>query len=364
MTIYIILFSSISLLGLLIYWKGVDKQKNRIFLLAAFTAIFLVQALRSYNVGNDPGRYYLAFFLINNGNIRGSASTWEVLFILLNKAIGVFTNNPQWLFVISSLMIDIGVIIFIFNNLEESKSAFWPVFFWLVCTCFFNSMNTLRQQLALSIVVNIYTLLRRKRTKRAYVSSAFLLVVGMLFHTMSIVAVLYIIPFLFDWNSKKDLLYASIIASVVVILSSTIASYALVVFPKYAKYVNTFYFEESGISLYNLAMILINVFFLIEVFSISDYDDYTRSIVFPLSFFTIISITIYIVKSRIFIIGRLVYYFDFFAILFFPCMINRIRQSQLLYILSLLVGWTLFLYMLYSGQGTRGCVPYTFFWQV
>ena len=363
MIVYIVLFSIINLMGFFIFGKGVSMRRNRLFLFASFIPIFLVQALRSYNVGSDSLTYYFAFISINSNSTGYIVDTWEPLYIVLNKLIGAFTNNPQWLFVVSSLLIDIGVIIFIFNNLEDGKSAFWPVFFWFVCTCFFNSMNTLRQQIALSIVVNIYTILRKERTKRAYIASASLLVVGMLFHTMSIVATLYMVPFLFYWDKKQDLLFASLLAAALVVLSSTLVSYALIVFPKYAKYVDTFYFDEAGMSLYNLAMIMVNVIFLIEVFVTSDYNAYSRNIVFPLSFFAIMSITIYIVKAKIFIVGRLVYYFDFFEILFFPCMINRIEQRQVIYFFTLLAGWALFLYMLYSGQATRGCIPYMFFWQ-
>ena len=78
---------------------SVKENKNKRFSFAMFISLvsmFIVSAFR-YNVGTDYINYVAGFFRTY------SSGHYEILFVLLQNAIRIFTNDHQWLFIITSL---------------------------------------------------------------------------------------------------------------------------------------------------------------------------------------------------------------------------------------------------------------------
>ena len=186
MTVHIILLIYISLCGVVVYCFGISKKTNKTFLILALLGIFLVQALRKYTIGLDSDTYYSSFWLIKNERFGRVVGEWEPLYFYLNKFVGFFTDDAQWILVINSLIIVSGLGIFIYNNADERQSLFWHVFIFMTFHEYFTTMNLARQCIAMAFSCNVYTVLRRDKSMRGFVFSSILVLIGVFFHTSAI----------------------------------------------------------------------------------------------------------------------------------------------------------------------------------
>lgn len=364
MIVYILLLLYITVCGILVFLKGVTPQKNKIFVFLAFAGILLVQSLRSYQVGWDSADYYYAFLLFRNGIVKGIYGTWEPLYVLLNRIIGYFTANPQWLFFIGSIIIDAGVIIFILYNTEKGKSTFWPVLFWVVFLNLLNSMNLFRQYIAFAFVCNIFTLLIHEQSKRTYFWSAVLLIIGMGFHYMSLIAIVLFVPFILKFDDKKALFYAGFFAICMLAFADYFVRIGLMLFPKYAKYVNTTGLQGGSIGGFYIGVSLVRIVCIVVVALMPNYGSDSKKYLFALSFFMIVSIAIYLLKSKVILFNRVAYFFDIFQVVYYSRVIDKFKLNLAIKYFVYFFCWGIYIYTLLPSVGARGCVPYTFFWQV
>ena len=196
MTVHIVLLLSIIVLGFFTYaLLKPSKKVNKGFIISSLFFVFIVQALRADSVGTDTAVYVKSFYLIDRSGFDWRSSAWEPCYLWLNMLVGKFTDNPQYLLAICSAIILTGVGVFIYKNMDHTKSAFWPVFFFIVFLHYLNSMNLLRQYLAMAFVLQIYWVLRDVEGKKKYYISIALLIIGVNFHVPSIIAVLLFAPY-------------------------------------------------------------------------------------------------------------------------------------------------------------------------
>ena len=364
MTIHILLGLYISILGILIYHKGTTNRVNHLFVFWAFIAVFFIQSLRSVNVGLDSFRYYQTFVLLNNGG----TSRFEFLYYLINRFVGHFTSNPTYLFAVCSFISDCGICIFIIENLDEDESAFLPVFSWVVFSTYLNSMNTMRQSMAIAFTINIFTVLKKSREIKNVIIAILLLLAGIFFHIAAVVCILYFIPFIIKKVNKKTILLTAFASVLVLPMANILVNYVIRFIPTFSRYITSWRFiGTEGIGVYYIVVSAIRLILVIFVFQLNETKD-TNKELYYLSFYMIISIGFILLKTQVGIANRIVYYFDPFAILFVPKVLKRVKINNLgksiMYISYYCYGWICFLYMLMGGnQASRGCVPYTFFWQ-
>lgn len=128
------------------YFK--DKKKNKIawlFYILSFIPLFLMFALR-YDVGTDYFHTYApGFETIANGGQR-----FEYGFFLINKMISFFTNNAQWVFVVTGFIYSVFVVDAIRRYSKNPLLSLITLF--LMCFVFI-AMNNIRQQIACVIIL-------------------------------------------------------------------------------------------------------------------------------------------------------------------------------------------------------------------
>lgn len=122
----------------------------------SFSILFLIAALR-YGVGTDYLlRYVPLFKQIQQGNVEGQ----EIGYVLLNKAVGLFTDDYQGIFVVTSfLTIALFYRFFVRMSINPALSVFIYVFggFYL------EDFNLVQQALAIAILVNTFELALRNK---------------------------------------------------------------------------------------------------------------------------------------------------------------------------------------------------------
>ena len=360
MAVHVALLLYISVIGTLIFLtKPYSKNKNRTFLVMAFAAIWLVQSLRGTNVGLDTDQYTYAF---NNAKIGYFPLKWEFLFGLLIRLSVMLSDSPQIMFAIASLIILTGIFVFIDQNLPDNMSKFWAVFFFVVFTQYFSTMNLLRQSLAMSFGCNIYTVFNKCHTRRKYVLSAILLIIAQMFHSSGFVCVLLIFPFIFEADRKMIFL-----CMFMAVASYFLYGFALGIFlrvaPRYARYIGGRLDAAGQSGVYTLFALIDTIIIVLSLIYFDPHKEKNLNI-YRLLFVISYSVALIILQRKISLAMRLGYYFELFMILLIPEFINRfeIHTRVPVKFAAYMLGWAYFIYSM-TASNARGCVPYTFFWQ-
>ena len=360
MTVHIALLIYTSLIGAVIYKKRpYSKKMKKRFLLSSFFAIWLIQALRGESVGLDTDQYTLAFLRAQYGHYPKS---WEFLFSLLMKILSKSFERPQILFVISSFLILSGIFIFVYYNVDDWKSAFWPIFLFIVLTQYFSTMNLIRQSLAMAVGCNVYTVLKRNQSKNRFIISAAIIALAALFHSSGLVCALLILPFVIAIN-RKTIVVGTFVTMGVLNLFPYVLRGFLMILPRYSRYIGGRLDTAGSSGVYNLIGL---IEFLIIVFCLLylDPEKEENKEVYRLLFVILFSLALILMQRRISLAMRLGYYFELFLILLIPEFIQRwnVRLRLPLKMGVYLLGWAYFIYQM-TVSSARGCVPYVFFWQ-
>ena len=369
MLVHILLLFIICVWGFVYYSKGPSKKKNKQFLIVSFSTILIVASLRGGNVGWDTANYERGFYVLNNNVGQNAvyywtATHWEYGWQMINKFVGLFTDNPQIFLFFVGLLIYFNIAIYIYYNTAETASAFWPVFLFMTMSYLYpSSMNLMRQFLAISIAINIITVLRNGKTKKRVIIAIALLLVAFEVHHTAILYIIVLILYLYDKPSKRLLLYAGVGAVGAFILFPIIINYWLKLFPQYGVFlsVGNEYYEGFGFSAYNLVMCMIRILFVILICGLDNKDEKNKQLYY-LAFLNIIATGFTLLTMRTALAVRMSYYFDMFIIMIIPQLINKFRTGKsYVYMTVLVLGWAFFIFELFHEA--KGTVPYYFFWQ-
>lgn len=359
MAIHIGLLLYICILGFIFFYKAISKTRNRYFVIAAFLPIFIIQAVRTLEVGIDTPAYVRGYFNINTVPSSWEIQNWEKGYVFLNQIIGTITsNNPHWLLAVVSALILTGTGYFIIKNTPSFQSTFWPVFFFITLNHYLTSMVSLRQYCALSIGINIYTVLNKSTSHRAYIKSILLFLIAMSFHASSIVCLVLIFSFFLKRVNQHTILICIITFFIIFINFDVLLNIAFKLFPRYYAYSQMGHTKFAGVPFSNtyIVFLMAKLGFTILVFMLNPQLD-TNQDLYRLLFFALIGAGISVMTTKIALIWRFGYYFDIFLILLIPRIVVRIKAlCSTIYIICFLAGWSYYLYLLLTN--TALCVPY------
>lgn len=159
MIVYIVMLLTTIIITYIAEKSSNPKIKPILYFLAVIPFI-LVSAIR-YDVGTDYSfRYVPDYNCIVNG---GDVDNLESGFKLLIRFCILFTTNPQILFVITSIIINILVFCVVY---KFSKNIIFSIIILFFNGFFFSSLNIVRQCLAISIVFVGYTFLIKDGNKK------------------------------------------------------------------------------------------------------------------------------------------------------------------------------------------------------
>ena len=369
MAVHIWLLIYVSVLGAFIYRKKPTIKQNTIFVVLSFIPIFLIQTLRNRTIGKDTASYYNIFRMVatDTSYYERMLIRWEPIYIVLNRWIGQLSTSPQMLFGVCSFIVDFGVAYFIINNIKDRSSAFFAVFFWVCLSTYLNSMNTIRQSMTMSFTMNIYTVLNKEKSKKSISISICLIAIAVMLHASSLICILFFVPHFMKKMNRRRIILSVFIFIAVFMSFSYFFELMLRLFPQYARYIGTDYFEGNDsiggyyVVLSAFKLILIGLTFLL-------YEkDQNANELYWFAWFSIVTIVLYVFKTKIAIASRVVYYFEIFMILYIPLLLQKLKYKRFSFFMIIglyLIGWILYYHLLSGGfHGSRGCVPYYFFWQ-
>lgn len=364
MSVYLVLYILIGLVGITVLSDKNSSAKKRFFLWVSFLLMSLVIGLRSNSVGEDTDHYLLVFRCSNDiswldlfrNGIRtpyhtdqyGYTDTIESGYIALCKIINWFTSNEQMYLIIIAGITCLLFAKFIYDN---SKDVLFSTYVFLCESIFMYSFNGMRQALAMAIGIHMYTFLKEKKLLKAVA----IVIAAMLIHNSAVILfVLFPIMMIKSRNEKRYFKYLAVLALSIPLFILLLRNIIGIIFPRYASYFLYNYWENSlgGVAvLWILEIVLILAMYILK---------FSRQESFVLSICVLLYLGLEIAAFQISALGRLALYFRAFLVLFFPNAMQYFSKRTGRWAKLIALSLITLLFLSYARADTR---IYTFFLQ-
>ena len=244
MIIYIVLFVFIMIIGIftlhpirngkLILGKKCSTINKNTFIIIIFLSMLLIQGLRDMSVGADTEAYYGYFYRIYR-NVEKidfqklEFTNIEMGYVVLNLLLSKISIEPQvFIFMISAVVLFLHLYFLRVN----SENILLSIILFFGCGHFFTSMVSIRQYIAIGIVMWMIPLISEKKYKQAILVGG----IAFLFHNS---VVIFWAAILCTYFFKQDIkhiwgLLLGLLASLPI--TNILLSYILRYVPKYSYY--------------------------------------------------------------------------------------------------------------------------------
>lgn len=370
MGVHIFVLMFVTAAALFIYDKSNKKRirnRNKLFIIICEICFIFVIGLRASSVGLDTSVYERYFYAISNNPDYVSRIRWEPLFVLIIR-IGILCNSFQVVLVITAVITCVGFGYFAYENTDKDASVYWFMLFYITLNLYFNSMHLIRQICAMAFCTNIYTVLNKERTRKAFLKAFILFLIGLGFHITALFSVIIFIPFITKTPSRRVFFYVTAGSIAGIIALPYLQDFLLTHISRYSVYVGDDRLTSGGTGVFAISIMLIKTIMVIYTLGFDPEEPENKDI-YNLACINIVSIAFYILQFRTQFALRLGYYYEIFMPMFIAKFIRKLKPSQtriIVYILMALYGIFYFIYMMKWGgrKSNRGTVPYNFYWQV
>lgn len=338
------------------------RRNSEIFLKITMILFTLISAFRSYNVGTDSRMYIGEFFKVEEilfsdiGTLR-----LEKGYITLYKIIDIFTNNYQWVFIVTSIIINYSMYKFI-KKYSENYAFSSLLYFSL--NIYFAYMCIIRQGIALAIILLGFDYIINKK----YLTFLLLCLFASLFHTSAIIMIILIPLRMLNFKATlNNVLLISVCGSVIsILISKPIFMIFANLLTDYNKYIgHSIYFEKSLITapLYTIFnfILLIMPFIIFKKEKMEAILKENRDINFIVLILCVATI-ISAASINISILSRLFYYLNIFNIIYVTNLIEKSKNKIVYQIIIIVI--TLCYVGVITNMGWYGVNDYTFCWEV
>lgn len=361
MTIYIIELCTVLLLGVCMQRKYINKK---IFVFLSFAIMALVLGLRGNDVGEDTNHFIDIFNYSRNvswktvftsgtdtiyNTVWGIDLSVETGYMLLNKIVGVFTNNGQWLIFIVAVLTCWLIGKFILDN---STSPFLATYIFMCESLYMQSFNLMRQMLAIAIAIQAYKYIRKENYKKAVT----IILIAFLFHKTAALY-LILIPMQMIKKPQRAVKYVTLGGVAVSLLLPVIYQLVSRLIPRYANYLVSNYWEVYvGIGTLLLWMIEVMICGYIYLRKIKSEDKET----FIAVACTILYLAFEIIGLRLTMFSRIAMIFRIFFIFLFPLFARYLSPNSRIWYRCGIMFVVTMSFLSYASASTR---LYSFFWQ-
>lgn len=342
----------------IIFHPNFNLKRKKIFLSICFLQLFLLSALRSFNVGQDVNTYVNYFYNMRKASWQSFLlvdKTMECGYAITNKIISIFTGNAHILLAIFALLL----LSFLCKSLlDNSQDVYLSLYLYITIFFFYQSFNQIRQMLAFAIILYGYKYIRKNNL---FLWSLWVFV-AFTFHFSSII----VFPLYFLRKitiTKKTIIIYAVGTITSIALFQFIGKLMLSKIPRYAPYFSSeYYYDISMNSILNLifriSMVAVLFLFYKQVISIN-----RNNLVLYHSILLLLCFQIFSLNNSI--LSRIPTYFFGFIILLIPEVIHLFYGRKAYHFIYAAVVISFFVYnMLYFNTSTgisSGVVPYKVF---
>lgn len=316
-------------------------NRNKIFLFITFLELFFISGFRAWNIGSDAD-HYVRLFVAAIDHFDLSLSYMEKGYILFNKILALFTNNPQAILIVTSFCI-LGVILnFIY---KYSKFIFLSTVLFVILQ-FSITLNIVRQYMAMIIVLLSFNFV----IKREFLKFLCCCLLASTFHTSAIVALVWY--FIYPLNIKiKNIIGILVTTIFIFVFIAPFLDQLFQFLGRYDTYIGGALLGDD-IKIASIMKTLINAvvfaFFFVSYFFV--YDNKKGNIGFMLRpqfllLASLLALCVQFISIRGTILERIAIYFSFFNIISIPAFINCYNKK----IRIIITGIILFCFIYYTS---------------
>lgn len=301
-----------------------DTILDKKILFIFFIFFYVLFAFRSQDVGNDTKAYIEVFNMIKNftwPKMREGHGRYEIGFLYYIKLLSCISIHHQILFIVSGILIIISSYKLIVNY---SNFILLSVFLFFTMRIFDDSMNILRQYLAISCIIYSYKYLRKKRI---FLFVLWVLVAS-LFHKSAIV-------FLLAWFANNVKITKTIIFIWVIslFLGLVIPQYIIPLLFNYGilpgYYKSSEYFSEGKIAPFLMLLISMLICLFALLYKSYRYPNKKDGIFDNknMLIFQMLATTFFVFNLQFAILIRCAAYFHSFSIILLPNTLKCIKNK-------------------------------------
>lgn len=336
MSLFLIPFL-ISLLSVFIYINELNKKYltiksiglklNISILLIGLLFLFFIiySGLRSKVIGNDTDTYLEIFEDISLYGIDYDLkSRYELFYLYLNKAISYISTNSVVFLMIISFVVLSGYYRFIIKN---SAYICFTIALFFFLRYFDDSMNVLRQSIALVILLKAYEFILRGKFAKFFIMVIF----ASLFHKTAFVFILAYMVRYFSFN-KRNILLITVAGLALSLCSSFLINYLMSSYYNY--YLDGDYLGETRLA--SVLSLLFNVVLLLLCYKILT-NKYVSEDLKNQFYLVLVGTVILLVSLQFNLLDRVAGYFNVFLIVLIPNAIKKIHSYRKRFTLITLV---------------------------
>ena len=330
---------------------------KKLFAFLSFLPLTIISMVR-YDVGRDflSYRYLFSHYTQYEVQYVEKGIFGERAFVVFNKLLHLFSDNPQVFFVVSSVMICAAYFIAIYR---ESISPAYSVLLFVISKDYFISLTGIRQYMAIAIAIFSLPLIKNKKWIQAFA----VILIAATFHTSILAFLLIYIIYLIEIPPVVGCGITVVIAAFSTVFLRVLSP-VLSKFNLYSKYFS------NGLDIYNpdrnvaLEVLLISLAFYILL--CYEYKKINRSKNFRLLYSAVLYSLLISVMTPVLPMSsyRLTWYMNVFIVLYIPETIKMIRNKKIqkfIYYMILISYTGVTLYSLYVIQ-RLDVLPYQTIW--
>lgn len=342
-------------------------EGNKIYGLIVCCTFSFIMACRNISVGVDTAPYSRIYTIIANNDsfidaIRNAPLTAPA-YVILCKTLSYISKDPQIAIVVSSLIINIGLMKLV-NKV--SANALVSYLSWIGLTLFYCSMNGTRQSMAL--VLSLYALVMLSdnlKDKKAWI----LFGIAVLIHLTALILLLAIGGIILSdkIHDNKMLFIISGVASFIIAFGYGVGVKLVLRFiPRYLMYTSGeskySIFDSTGEGRIVLLYLVLFGIVMLWMFRTHSGNKSQRGFIEKMLPAVLFGAIFGILNNKNELINRLLWYYLGIYVLFIPSVLAKYKKYERL-ILSVGIITVLLVYSILSlKENQNGVVPYQFFW--
>lgn len=343
MLIYIVTLALITFFAIVIYTRNTEIQKkDKLFLTITFIILTFISGFRDVSVGTDTESYQSIFLKYVYGLPDYHS---ELGYAYFNKLIAMLSSNPQAIIIASSIIINLGVMRFIYKN---SPNAWLSVYLYITLFFYFFSFNYTRQFIAISLVLLGWNFLKDKKI----ITFLIFVILATSFHTSAIISLLLIFIF-FSRNNTRLVPWILILSVISMLGMDTIFNYVFELFPRYQGYNTGDISQSGGIN----SLILYLVIFLVTLIFRKKKDPDNNIALIIVTICAVLGV----LSFEYYIFSRPSLYFNIFVIVIIPKITSNFKgiESLIANYIVIIFGFAYLMYYLFLNW--HDVVPYEIF---
>ncbi|CAG9355494.1 EpsG family protein [Clostridium perfringens] len=361
MGLYYFLIILIIGLALIIFQNNIKNTKNnllkKLYIIPVFSFLAFISMFRASFIGNDTIQYLNIFENLKFYEIKDFKGRYELGYIFLNKLILNISDNSQLILIITSFFIIFSYSRFIY---KYSNNIWLSMLLYFCLGYFGNSMNIIRQEMAIAILFFAYDFLIRRK----FLKFVVIVFIASLFHQLSIIFIIAYPISKLKLNFNTILVFLSVTILGVLLFNPILSM--LMKFTKYNYYLDSVYLdgEIRLASVLNIMILIITLIFgliINKYYNVYKFDNCVRIMTLFLLMGTVISI----ISLRFNLLDRVANYFSVFIIIYLPNIVDKIKNkwiSSLFIVIITTLFVAYFLTVQYLKPDWNSIYPYYFFW--